>query len=201
MAETTAEGAGKAANPSMKVDPVVDKTQTDAAASTETNATDNVGNAKSRFTAAMEEARAGAEALRDEAMQRGKAYQEKIAGASGQWHDDARTYAADAKVKAAALASEGKTRASDALAAVGKTIADTASTVDEKLGPQYGDYARNAARWTQETAAKLESKDFAELGEDVKEFVRKSPGTALGIAAVAGFVVSRMLSGSGRSED
>jgi len=196
MAETTADSAGKSARPrKKKIDPVVEQAQADAA-----SATNNVGNARSRFTKAVEEARAGAEALRDEAVQRGKAYQEKLAGASGQWQDDAKTYASDAKEKAAALAKEGKTRASDALAAVGKTIADTATTVDEKLGPQYGDYARNAARWTQETAAKLESKDFAELGEDVKEFVRKSPGAAIGIAAVAGFVVARMLGGGGSDD-
>jgi len=196
MAETTADSAGKSARArKKKIDPVVEQAQADAA-----SATNNVGNARSRFTKAVEEARAGAEALRDEAVQRGKAYQEKLAGASGQWQDDAKTYASDAKEKAAALAKEGKTRASDALAAVGKTIADTATTVDEKLGPQYGDYARNAARWTQETAAKLESKDFAELGEDVKEFVRKSPGAAIGIAAVAGFVVARMLGGGGSDD-
>lgn len=201
MAETTANGTAKAAKSTRKkaappvapsVDPVVEEAQAQQSA-TET--------ARSRFGKAVEEARAGAEALRDEAMQRGQAYKEKLASTSSQWQDDARAYADQAKDKAAALAQEGKTRASDALAAVGKTIADTAPTVDEKLGAQYGDYARNAARWTQETAAKLEAKDFAELGDDVKEFVRKSPGTALGIAAVAGFVIARMLGGSSRSDD
>ena len=47
----------------------------------------------------------------------------------------------------------------------------------------------------QETAAKIEAKELAELGEDAKQFVRKSPGLALGIAAVAGFLVSRLFKG------
>lgn len=192
MAETTANGAetsgksrAKKAPQAPSVDPVA-----------ETAATDNVTTAKSRFASAVEEARAGAEALRDEAMQRGTAYKEKLTTTTGNLTEDARAYADQAKEKAAALARDGKTKASDALAAVGRTLADTATTVDEKLGPQYGDYARTAARWTQETAAKLEAKDFNELGDDVKDFVRKSPGVAIGIAAVAGFAIARMLGGS-----
>ena len=189
MAETIANGSEKAAKAKAKkggsspVDP----------AGAETG---NVALAKSRFSKAVEEARAGAEALRDEAVQRGTAYKEKISATTGSLSEDARAYADQAKEKAAAFAREGKTRASDALGAVGRTLADTATTVDEKLGPQYGVYARNAARWTQETAAKLEAKELGELGDDVKDFVRKSPGVAIGIAAVAGFAIARMLGGS-----
>lgn len=197
MAKTTANGAetsgksgAKKAPTAPSVDPVA-----------ETSATDNVATAKSRFASAVEEARAGAEALRDEAMQRGSAYKEKLSSTTGNLTEDARAYADQAKEKAAALARDGKTKASDALAAVGRTLADTATTVDEKLGPQYGDYARSAARWTQETAAKLEAKDFNELGDDVKDFVRKSPGVAIGIAAVAGFAIAKMLGGSGKETE
>ena len=46
----------------------------------------------------------------------------------------------------------------------------------------------------------LDEKSFEELGEDAKEFVRKSPGLAIGIAAVAGFLVSRLFKG-GSSND
>jgi ElaB/YqjD/DUF883 family membrane-anchored ribosome-binding protein len=198
MAETTANGIAKVTKPrktKAPVTPVAPSVDPVSAAA----ASDNVASAKSRFGKAVDEARAGAEALRDEALQRGTAYKDKLAGTTGDWQEEAKAYAGQAKEKAATLAKEGKTRASDALAAVGKTIAETAPTVDEKLGPQYGDYARNAARWTQETAARIEAKEFGELGEDIKAFVKKSPGTAIGIAAVAGFVVARMLSGGGNS--
>ena len=79
-------------------------------------------------------------------------------------------------------------------------MADNADTIDEKLGTRYGDYARTAARSMQETAAKIEAKDIGELGEDAKEFVRKSPGLAIGIAAVAGFLVSRLFKGSSSND-
>ena len=49
----------------------------------------------------------------------------------------------------------------------------------------------------QETAAKIEAKDLNELGEDAKEFVRKSPAVAIGAAAAIGFILARMVK-SGR---
>lgn len=183
MAETTMPTADTAKkNTAKAVDDVV------AAAS------DGADTAKGRFSKAIEEAKAGAEALKGEALEKGAAYKAKVAGTTSDWVDEAKVYAGQAKEKGAALAVEGKTRASDALSTLGKTISDTAATIDEKLGVQYGDYARTAARSIQETAAKLESKDLGELGEDVKEFVRKSPGVAIGVAAIAGYAIARLLS-------
>jgi ElaB/YqjD/DUF883 family membrane-anchored ribosome-binding protein len=71
-------------------------------------------------------------------------------------------------------------------------VGDTATQIDEKVGEQYGDYARKASRGLQEASAKLEAKSVEEIGEDAREFVRKSPGTAVGIAAVLGFLVARL---------
>lgn len=150
---------------------------------------------KGRFTKAIEEAKAGAEALKGEAIEKGAQYKAKVSDTATDWVGEAKVYAGQAKEKGAALAVEGKAKASDALTSLGKVISDNAGTIDEKLGVQYGDYARTAARSIQETAAKLEAKDLGELGNDVKDFVQKSPGVAIGIAAVAGFAIAKMLSG------
>ena len=99
---------------------------------------------------------------------------------------------------ASELAVEGKQVATDAIASLGKVVGDTASQIDEKLGEQYGDYARKASRTLQETSAKLESKSVDELSEDARAMVRKSPGVAVGIAAVVGFFLARMLGGKKR---
>jgi len=163
-------------------------------------ATGGLADAKTRFGKAVEEAKAGAEALKDEALDRTVAVKDKVAGAAGEWTEQAGVYAAQAKDKSLELANQGKAKASDALSALGKTISGSATTIDEKLGVQYGDYARSAARSIQETAAKLESKELSELGSDVKEFVRKSPATAIGIAAVAGFMFARLFRGSDSSD-
>ncbi|MFC4255633.1 hypothetical protein GRI97_17895 [Altererythrobacter xixiisoli] len=147
-------------------DPVAETTDTGTAAA--------CGEAKTRFNAALDEARAGASALGAEARAKG---------------DD---WTAEAKVKAADLAVEGKARASSALSGLSQLVAENAPAVDEKLGSKYGDYARSASRGLQDTADRLDAKSIEDLGNDAKEFVRTSPGTAIGIAAVTGFLIARL---------
>ncbi len=153
--------------------------------------------AKAKFSKALDEARSGAKALGQEVQDRSGAYREKLVGAGNDWADEAKQLSAQAKDRAAVLAQDGKARASDAISGLGKIVADNAGSIDEKLGTRYGDYARTAARTMQETAAKIEAKELDELGEDAKAFVRKSPGMAIGIAALLGFVLSRLFKRSG----
>ena len=139
--------------------------------------------AKSHFNKAIEEAKAGAAALGQEAKARAKGYraQAKTQGTER---------AGDAKVKARGLANEGKAATSQAIAGLGDYVNENAAYVDEKLGARYGDYARTASRKLNDTAGALEAKDIDELVEEGREFVRRSPGMALGIAAVAGYMIS-----------
>ena len=153
--------------------------------------------AKAKFSKALDEARSGAKALGQEVQERTGAYREKLTGAGNDWAEEARVLSGQAKERAATLAQDGKARASDAISGLGKIVADNAGTIDQKLGTRYGDYARTAGRTMQETAARIEAKELDELGDDAKEFVRKSPGLAIGIAAAAGFMLSRMFKRSG----
>ena len=95
--------------------------------------------------------------------------------------------------KARGLVGQGLERSSEALANVSKLVGDTATQLDERLGQQYGDYARSAATSIEETANKLASKDADELIDDTREFVRTSPGVALAGAAVLGFALVRLV--------
>ncbi len=174
-----------------------------AASATGANGTSSTApraEARTRFNAAIDEAKAGVEALRTEAVQRTSAYRAKatakVEEGTADWVGEAKAMGEDAKVRGAKLAQDGKSRASDGLAALGRTVSDNAGLIDDKLGAQYGDYARTAARTMQEAAAKLEAKDFSELGDDAREFVRNSPGAAIGIAAVAGFFIAKLFRGS-----
>ena len=152
--------------------------------------------ARTRFNAAIDEARAGVSALKSEALARGSEYRKTATSNTAEWVDDAKAMGEQAKQRAARLAEDGKSRASDGLASLGKTVSGTAKTIDDKLGKQYGDYARTAARTMQEASAKLDAKDLGELGEDARKFIKDSPGAAIGIAAVAGFFLARMFRGS-----
>lgn len=165
---------------------------------TATGASAHRSEAKSRFNAAVSEAKAGAAALRAEATERAGAYREQAGKKSQDWVAEAKTYGEEAKAKGRDLATQGKGKVSEGLTALGQAVGDSAHVVDEKLGAKYGDYARTASRSLGEAATRLDAKSIDDLAEDGRAFVRKSPGAAVGIAAVFGFLLSRLFTGSRR---
>lgn len=95
--------------------------------------------------------------------------------------------------KARGLVTQGLERTSEALANVARMVGDTAPGIEERLGSEYGEYARRAAGSIENVANSIAAKDPDELIDDTRTFVRNSPGVALAGAAVVGFVVARLL--------
>ena len=95
--------------------------------------------------------------------------------------------------KARELVGQGLERGGEALANVSKLIGDTAASLDERLGEEYGEYARRAAGAIEDAANRVSAKNPDELIDDTREFVRKSPGVALAGAAVLGFALVRLV--------
>jgi ElaB/YqjD/DUF883 family membrane-anchored ribosome-binding protein len=91
------------------------------------------------------------------------------------------------------FADTGKTRATDMLEELSRVVAYTADSIDERLGNNYGEYARKAADGVSGFADSLRGKDVDELYDNVRSAVRKSPGLAIGIAAVVGFTLVRLV--------
>ncbi len=114
---------------------------------------------------------------------------------TAQFKSDAARLTEDAGTKAKSLARDGKDKAASAIASFAKYIEDSASGVDDKMGEQYGEYARTAAASIASLATTVEKQDIDELLGDTRDFVRKSPAIAIGTAAVAGFIIARMLKG------
>ena len=111
-------------------------------------------------------------------------------------------FASQAGERTRGIVSQGLERTSEALANVSKMVGDTAAGIEERLGPEYGDYARRAATSIESVANNIAAKDPDELIEDTRNFVRNSPGIALAGAAVVGFVVARLLkTGLATNED
>ena len=102
--------------------------------------------------------------------------------------------------KARGLVGQGLERSAEALANVGKLVGETADGLDDRLGEEYGEYARRAAGAIEDAANNLASKDPDELIDDTREFIRRSPGVALAGAAIAGFAIARLIK-SGLSGD
>ena len=103
-----------------------------------------------------------------------------------------------ASERAMDVARQGKTKAAEGLESLARVIDDSASRVDDRLGQQYGDFARSAATTVANLAGTLDQQDLDELIASTREFVKKSPAVAIGSAAVVGFMLARLLR-SGKS--
>jgi ElaB/YqjD/DUF883 family membrane-anchored ribosome-binding protein len=101
--------------------------------------------------------------------------------------------AGQAGEKARGFVTQGLERTAEALVNVSRMVGDTAPGIEERLGAEYGDYARRAAGSIENLANTVAEKNPDELIEDTRNFVRNSPGVALAGAAVVGFVVARLL--------
>lgn len=102
--------------------------------------------------------------------------------------------------KVRAYAEDGKTRASSALEEFSQVMNETADSIDERLGEQYGRYARQAATAVADFAGTLREKDVDELYGNARDLVRKSPAVAIGTAAAVGFALVRLIK-SGMPDD
>jgi ElaB/YqjD/DUF883 family membrane-anchored ribosome-binding protein len=107
--------------------------------------------------------------------------------------DNVFKFANDAGEKAKTYAEDGKTRAGGALDELAKMLSEAAGTVDEKVGEQYGQYARSAADAVSNFSQSLQSKQIDDLVDDARDFVKKSPAVAIGTAAAIGFVLARLI--------
>ena len=131
--------------------------------------------------------RAKAEGIRAEATRKASEIGDEVTKLAGQAGERARD-----------LANQGKHKAAVGLESLAQAIDDSAGTVDDKLGKQYGDFARSAASTIAGLGGKLDQQDLDELVEATREFVKKSPAVAIGSAAVVGFMLARLLRGSDR---
>ena len=99
----------------------------------------------------------------------------------------------EGKTRARGLVSQGLERGSSALGNISSIVDDTAQQIADRLGPQYGDYARKTSQTLNRYATTLQNKDPDELVDDARELIRKSPGIALAGAAIVGFGLVRLV--------
>lgn len=116
----------------------------------------------------------------------------KAASTAESLKGQAQEFASQAGDKARTYANTGKEKAVEGLEGLSGFVDDLAKTVDEKLGKQYGDYARKAATTVSDVAGSLKTKDIDDLVEDTRKFVREKPAVAIGAAAAVGFFLTRL---------
>jgi ElaB/YqjD/DUF883 family membrane-anchored ribosome-binding protein len=91
------------------------------------------------------------------------------------------------------FADDGKGRVTGLLENVSEVINDAARSVDERLGEDYGEHAHRAANAVADFAGRIRDKSVDDILDDTRDFVRRSPAVAIGIAAVAGFALIRVI--------
>ena len=91
------------------------------------------------------------------------------------------------------FADDGKARATGWVEELGGVLDDAAKSVDERLGEDYGRYAHSAADAVSTFAGRVRDRSVDDIMGDARDFVRKSPMVAIGIAAVAGFALMRVV--------
>lgn len=154
------------------------------------------GKTASKASTTVSKAKKAAAATKAAALETVSEARNTASASTAQWREQAGEFAEQAKTTAREAATTAKNTTGDALHGLSKLISETAETVDSKLGPQYGDYARKAAETVAGAAQSLDEKDIDQLTEEARNFVRKSPAVAIGAAAVVGFVLMRMMRGS-----
>jgi ElaB/YqjD/DUF883 family membrane-anchored ribosome-binding protein len=123
--------------------------------------------------------------------------------------DEAKLSVAKVKEQASALGSEaldsarkaatqGKDMAAEALDELSKLAASAATVVDERVGTQYGDYARKAATTVSNAATSLNNKAVDDIVADTTAFVRKRPAVAIGALAAVGVFLTAILRGGSK---
>ncbi|HEX8257717.1 MAG TPA: hypothetical protein VF589_08780 [Allosphingosinicella sp.] len=117
-----------------------------------------------------------------------------------QLRQSAQTLKGQATDKVRSYADDGKQRATSALDDFAQVVNETAQTIDERLGAEYGEYARRAAGSISDFSARLRDKEVDELFDDARNVVRKSPALAIGTAAALGFALVRLIK-SGMPEE
>lgn len=79
-------------------------------------------------------------------------------------------------------------------------IVDAARDIAEKIGGKggpLGDYAHTAVDTLESWADTVKDKSLEDLLDSGRDFARRSPAAAVGIAVAAGFVLSRLFKASG----
>lgn len=189
MAETKA-GAGTGAKSTAKPRTA---TKTKAATTAAKPKTNSRGRAKSVVPAASTSSTHGSAAIRSQVNATADTIRAEAQRKVTEIGDEVSRLYAQAGDRAREAANQGKHRAAGGLDSLAKIIEDSATEVDDRLGKQYGDYARSAAQTVASLAGTLDEKDLDELVTATRDFVRKSPAVAIGSAAVVGFMLARLL--------
>jgi ElaB/YqjD/DUF883 family membrane-anchored ribosome-binding protein len=117
----------------------------------------------------------------------------RASGIAGQVRDQISSLKSQAGDRARGLADNGKSQATSFLQTVAQVVADAAGSVEERLGGQYAGVGHRASTSINSLASTLDERSVDDLIEDARSFVQRSPALAIGVAALVGFAIARVV--------
>lgn len=96
------------------------------------------------------------------------------------------------------LAEDGKTELARSFDDFVRMAHEMAAQVESVGGGMFAGYARQAAGLLGDVHESFRDKPVEDLLDDGRELIRRSPGLAVGVALIAGFVAARLVKSSGR---
>lgn len=106
-------------------------------------------------------------------------------------------YAGKAGEAVREAADAGKGKAADLLHGIAETVRNLAGKAEGETAETAAGYARRAADGMDRLSDALKDKSLDELGADIRAFVKEKPALAIGVAAVLGFALARVLKSGG----
>ena len=117
-------------------------------------------------------------------------------GIAGQVREQISKLTDQAGERARGFADDGKKQATDFLQTVAQIVSDAAGSVESRLGSQYAGFGNRASDSINSLASSLDERSVDDLIDDARSFVKRSPVIAVGVAAVVGFAIARVVRSS-----
>ena len=149
-----------------------------------------------QFESATQEAgakaKAGAEAVRDEARRTAEDVQEQLAGAAASAKEQLGGMADSLKKTTRAMADDQKAAGAEQLSGLARAISQAADELQDEL-PQAAGYVRQAAVKVDEASTMIREHSIEDLVHEANDFARANTVAFFGMSLVAGFALARFL--------
>ena len=163
------------------------------------NFSSQTGGTGDRSRPLMEEARAVASDLKQQASKVAEHAAEQVKTKASELTESAKGLASDATEKVRTAVEDQKNAGADFVSGVAGAVRRAAAEFDDQI-PQAGQYIRQAAEQIDGASEALRRRDLGQLVGEIQNFARRQPTAFLGAAVLAGFAAVRFLKSSTESQ-
>jgi ElaB/YqjD/DUF883 family membrane-anchored ribosome-binding protein len=151
--------------------------------------------ARDALKSISEQALSASRELKDKASDLASTSADTLKGQASDFVDAAKDVASQATDKLREAVSEKKSAGAEYVGSLADTIRRVAREFDNDL-PLAGSYIRKAASQVETVSESIRTGDFNDIVQNAQSFARRQPTAFLGLAALTGFAIVRLLKSS-----